>query len=92
MSQAIIDSLNLIRSKIFSGDDVITDNFVFCLHRMYSVSVLVVFSILLSLSQVRNNVVGREPWSSGYGRRLMFFKKEITLSTNPWSTSLGSRE
>ena len=53
MSVALFEGFNLIKSKIFTGDDVITDNLVFLLHRTYTVTILVVFSILLSMSQVR---------------------------------------
>ena len=48
----LIETLKLVRTKLFLFDDVITDNFVFSLQRFHTVNGLVVFSILLSLTQV----------------------------------------
>jgi hypothetical protein len=55
MALPLLDGFNLIKDKVLgSGDDVVTDNFVFSLHRVFTVTILVLFSVLLSLSQVSN--------------------------------------
>ena len=52
MSLPLIDNLNLIKDKLFSFDEIVIENFVFNLNRFFTVTILVTFSILLSLSQV----------------------------------------
>ena len=42
-----------VKDKIFKPEPIKTDNFVFKLHYVWTVALLISFSVLLSLSQVK---------------------------------------
>ncbi len=53
LKMSLFDSFQEVKSKIIPDDPVVIDGFVFRLHYVYTVTLLLAFSGLLSLSQVR---------------------------------------
>ena len=53
MSDSLFDAFKSLSDKIVSNDQIKTDSFVFRLHYIGTVGLLLTFSVLLSLSQVK---------------------------------------
>ena len=51
---SLFDSLKDLGSKIFDVGELAVDNFVFKLHRIVTVVLLLAFSVVTSLGQVKN--------------------------------------
>lgn len=54
---SLFDSIKDVGGRILAKDPVVTDNFVFSLHHLWTVTLLITFSVLLSLSQVYNPTI-----------------------------------
>ena len=50
---SLFDGLQVVREKLFDFAEVNTDNIIFKLHHTVTVGLLLTFSVLLSLSQVK---------------------------------------
>ena len=55
MSDSLFDAFKSLSDKIVSNDQIKTDSFVFRLHYIGTVGLLLTFSVLLSLSQVKGS-------------------------------------
>lgn len=49
---SLLEGLSIVKDKLFIQDELDIDNIVFKLHRTVTVTILVTFSVLLSLGQV----------------------------------------